>query len=337
MCWSVSLLTGWGQVSDDFNDGDDAGWTRMSPLAGIGGTSAYSFPGGNSYRIQVGASPNAAAVGQSRGGSLRADVNHSAFRVSVDVVAADASLEQDIGILARVTNPGLGTLNGYSATFDTDEGRVYLGRVDGEQPVVMDSVEVPLDAAKDYRIVFHGFGGQFLVEVFDVADLTTTIGTVVGFDDLYASGSTGLFGNAGLAEGTVDVTFDNFEAAENPDTDQDGMSDPVEVAVFGSLSQTGEGDFDGDGTSNADELNAGTDPTVAGSEFAIIDLLVEATVVKVAFFTVPGKIYRLEKSTDLKTWVVDEDAVFLDFDESLGGFESQRGGAAEYLRVTVGE
>ena len=337
LCFALCVTAGWAQVSDNFDDGNDAGWTRLNFLEAFGGSVTHSFPEGNTYRIQAGASPNAEMLGQGRAGSMRPDSVHSAFRVAVDIVGTDASLEQDIGILARVTNAGLGTLNGYSATFDTDESRAYLARVDGEMPVVMDSVEIPFDSAKDYRIVFHGNGGEFLVEVFDLADLTTTIGMITGFDDLYSEGATGLFGSAGQPTGTVDVTFDNFEAGRDPDFDQDGMSDPAELELFGNLDQSGSDDFDGDGVSNADELDAGTDPTVPGTDFELKAFLVEDDLVRVAFFRVPGKTYQLEKSSDLETWTVDENAAVLDLDDNLGGFATKRQTSGEFLRVTISD
>ncbi|MEN8679925.1 MAG: hypothetical protein ABF391_07710, partial [Akkermansiaceae bacterium] len=246
-CWAFLCATGWGQVSDDFNDGNDIGWTRLNPLAAVGGSANFSFPGGNTYRMQAGASPDPGAVGQGRAGALREDIDFTAFRVSVDIVEAEVSLEQDFGILARVSSPGLGTLNGYSATFDSDEERLYLSRVDAEQPAPLGNVDVPVQEGITYRIVFHGYQEQLLVEVFDVSDLTTPVVSLSGSDETYASGTTGLFGSSGPPDGTVDVTFDNFAADSNSDVDQDGMSDTVEASFFGNLDQPGDLDFDGDG------------------------------------------------------------------------------------------
>ncbi len=331
--WVFLGATGLGQVVDDFDDGDDAGWTRLNPLAEFGGSATFSFPGGNSYRVQAGTSPDPGALGQGRSGALREDVDHTAFRVSVDIVAVNAALEQDIGILARVTSPGLGTLNGYSATIDTDEGIAYLSRVDGEQPSILETVEVSLDAAKDYRMVFHGYQGQFLVEFFEVADLTAPIGTMSGFDDFYPEGSTGLFGSAGIADGTVDVTFDNFSADSKSDVDQDGMSDTLEASFFGNLDQTGDGDFDGDGRSNAEELRAGSDPKV----FDLIGLEVSAEMLMVRFFFAGGRSYLLEKSVDLENWEIDTNADFVDQGDGVGRLETGRNGEREFVRVKVGE
>ena len=331
--WAFLGATAWGQVSDDFNDGNDSGWTRLNPLAGVGGSSDFSFPGGDTYRIQAGASPDPGALGQGRAGSLREDVDLTAFRISVDIVNAEGSLEQDFGILARVTSPGLGTLNGYSATFDSDEERLYLSRVDGEQPDILGNVDVPIEDGAAYRIVFHGYQDQFLIEVFDVTDLTMPVVSLSGSDEIYDAGSAGLFGSAGVAEGTVDVTFDNFTADSNSDIDQDGMSDPVEASVFGNLDQTGEGDYDGDGRSNAGELQMGSDPKVID----LIGLEVSADLLVVSFSFAEGRSYRLEKSSDLKAWAVDGDAEFVDQGEGVGRLETGRSGGTEFIRVRVGD
>ena len=322
----------WAQVSDDFNDGNDDGWTRLNPLAGFGGAATFSFPGGNTYRMQAGASPSPEALGQSRVGSLRDGIHHTAFRVSVDIVEAEGALEQDYGILARVSTPGLGTLNGYSATFDSDEERLYLSRVDSEQATTLENVDVPIEEGKHYRMVFHGYQDQLLVEVFDVADLTTPVVSLAGSDGAYSGGMTGLFGSAGLADGTVDVTFDNFVADANSDVDQDGMSDTREVAAFGNLEQAGEADFDGDGRSNAEELVDGSDPRV----FDVTGLEMNDELLTVTFSFAEGRGYTLEKSTNLKDWITDEEATFVDEGEGVGRLETVRGSGRKFVRVKVG-
>lgn len=332
-CWAFFGATGWGQVNDDFNDGNDSGWTRLNPLAAVGGSANFSFPGGNTYRIQAGASPDPGAVGQGRAGSLREDVNQTAFRISVDIVDAEGSLDQDFGILARVSSPGLGTLNGYSATFDSDEERLYLSRVDGEQPAPLGDVDVPIEEGVSYRMVFHGYLEQFLIEVFDVTDLTTPVVSLSGSDETYAAGAAGLFGSSGPADGSVDVTFDNFAADSNSDVDQDGMSDTVEVSFFGSLDQIGEGDFDGDGRSNAEELRMGSNPTVID----LIGLEVSTELLMVRFSFAEGRSYTLEKSVDLKTWAVDGDTTFVDQGEGIGRLETGKSGGPEFVRVRVGD
>jgi len=80
------------QFNDNFDDGNDSGWTRLEPLKPHGGTTAFTFPAGNSYRMTSGASPAPAVLGQSRVGSYRPDTGSSSFRISVDLIDADAAL-----------------------------------------------------------------------------------------------------------------------------------------------------------------------------------------------------------------------------------------------------
>src|SRR5262249_36264177 len=59
---------------DDFNDGNDDGWTRYSPLAPFGAPGTFSFPSGG-YRIQAAPSPDLAALGPGRAGSARPEID----------------------------------------------------------------------------------------------------------------------------------------------------------------------------------------------------------------------------------------------------------------------
>jgi len=102
----ICLMPGWSQVSDDFEDGNDDGWTRLNPLGDFGGKATFSFPGGESYRFQVGTSPNAETLGQARGGSLRADIDHTAFRVSVESSAVFTDLGDGVGEIEADKNDG---------------------------------------------------------------------------------------------------------------------------------------------------------------------------------------------------------------------------------------
>lgn len=333
----LSPLTLKGQIRDDFNDGNDDGWTRLNPLSDFGVSATYSFPDGASYRMQATASPNPDALGQSRIGSLRGEASYSAFRVAVDLVSFDASIEQDVGILARVTTPGLGTLNGYSATFDIDEGRVFISRIDAEEPSGVGDADAVLDPENDYRLVFHGYEGRFLVEVYDVADLANPIALAEGEDETYQNGEAGLFGNAGQPAGVLDFTLDNYTSDDRPDVDRDGMPDPIEVGFFGDLDQPGDLDFDGDGRDNALELEQGTDPTVKDSSVEVRQIIVASDLVKVEFQTLAGNNYQLEKSTDLENWVVDEDAEFVDIGDGVGALTTSRELSTGFLRVTTVE
>ncbi len=54
------------------------------------------------------------------------------------------------------------------------------------------------------------------------------------------------------------------------DSDLDGMDDDVETAIFGDLSQTGDGDYDLDNWPNLAEIQANTDPLNADDHSALI-------------------------------------------------------------------
>ena len=334
---SLSPVALAGQVSDDFNDGDDLGWTRLNPLSDFGVNTTYSFPGGMSYRMQATASPNPDALGQSRIGSLRSDANFTAFRISMDLVSFDPAIEQDVGILARVTTPGLGTLNGYSATFDIDEGRVFISRIDAEEPSGVGDVDAVLNPENDYRLVFHGFKGRFLVEVYDVADLANPIALAEGEDETYQNGGAGLFGNAGQPTGVLDFTLDNYVSDDRPDIDRDGMADPIEDRFFGNLDQPGDLDFDGDGRDNALELEQGTDPTVKDSSVEVRQIIVVPDLVTIEFHTLAGKTYQLERSVDLENWAIDDKSEFLDKGEGIGVLTTPRGSGKEFFRVKISD
>ncbi|HYE99836.1 MAG TPA: galactose oxidase-like domain-containing protein, partial [Planctomycetota bacterium] len=64
---------------------------------------------------------------------------------------------------------------------------------------------------------------------------------------------------------SASATIDDNDAAPG-DTDADGLPDPWEQAYFGNLLQTGSGDPDGDGLSNAGEASAGSNPVQPDSD-----------------------------------------------------------------------
>ena len=196
--------------SDDFNDGNDTGWTRYDPLVGAGGQPAtYSFPAGG-YRIQASASPGA-AFGPARAGSNRLDATYGDFVASVDVVNWDNTLDQVFGISARIRQPALGTTDGYGLIYFNQNGELLLDRFDDENDIELASTVVSLDPGLDYRFVFRGTGADFTGEIFELPNLTVPVATVSAFDATYQTGSSGLLVASDAGVGTVaDATFDNF-------------------------------------------------------------------------------------------------------------------------------
>jgi hypothetical protein len=54
-----------------------------------------------------------------------------------------------------------------------------------------------------------------------------------------------------------------------PDSDNDGLLDSWEIQYFGNLSQGPNGDPDGDGLTNLQEYQGGTNPTIYNSSYGL--------------------------------------------------------------------
>lgn len=203
-------------VSDDFNDGDDAGWDRYDPLVAVGASaSGFTFPNGG-YRLEASVSPNEGAFGPGRAASFRPDGVFSLFHVEVDVVNWEATLEQAFGSLARISSIGLGSTDGYGLIYTTGSTNFQLGRIDDENFTTLASVGLTLSPASDYRFIFDGTDENLTGFLYDLADLSTPLATLNATDFAYASGVTGVLVAADGNPGTADATFDNFSAVPEP-------------------------------------------------------------------------------------------------------------------------
>ena len=200
------------QITDDFNAGNDAAWTRHQPIQSFGAGGTYSFPNGG-YRIEAAGSPLPGAIGPARAASIATGVSLSDFSVSYDLVDWGAT-PQFAGALTRIGNLGLGTTSGYAAGFDFTVNRLFISRITGEQvsQVVSFSPVVPLDIAKDYRLTFTGIGNSFTGELSEIGGPVLTV--IAGSDGAYSTGGIGLLVAAQTPTAGVgaDATFDNFSA-----------------------------------------------------------------------------------------------------------------------------
>lgn len=233
---SATLLPAAQLIADDFNDGNDNGWSRYDPLGGLGVGPRATFTLVNgSYQIQALVSPNAAAAGPGRAGSYRSGVNFADFYVAVDILNWDEELNQAFGILARVQNVALGQTTGYAFTYDTgtaNAGDLDISKITGEDPsgVVSAPGNVHLPKNAGYRFVFMGKGSALEGRVYSLTNLETPLYVVQGTDATYTQGQVGLvvFDNTS-GTGSADATFDNFYASPAP---------PVRL----EMTRTAEGD-----------------------------------------------------------------------------------------------
>jgi hypothetical protein len=207
--------------TDDFNDGDDSGWTRQDSIGIIigGSFASYSFPDGG-YRISAGNSPAPSQMGPSRAASFRQDVSYNGrLFLSVDLKIVDPFIQQAAGLLAFVQpNPLPGAVFGYSLSFQPLTGDIVLNRIVGEQPFELAYSDLEGVASDSLRLVLVADNGQFSGAVYNLSDLVNPIAKVTASDSVYTTGTAGLFvfSDTDDATGPVDTVFDNYRA--NPIT-----------------------------------------------------------------------------------------------------------------------
>ena len=202
--------------TDDFDDGNDDGWARVNTLAGQGVPATWGFPNNNSYSIAM-AGHGIEQLGQPRAGSFREEVTYSDFYIAVDIIF-DPTIDQNMGILARVREVGLGTLDGYGAVYnprDADPGgKIYIANINDEAGVTIGEA-VPEEAlGENLRIVFRGKGPELTMELYSQEDLLNPVAVAEAFDESHESGIAGIFSFSDGVTVPIDATFDNYVAAE---------------------------------------------------------------------------------------------------------------------------
>jgi len=209
--------------SVDFNTGTDAGWTRYTLPAVYGAT--FSFPddgaGGKAYRIAApptGDDPY--GVANARGGSIRAEKTYSGrFSVAADMLSWNPDWSQETGLLFYVTDVGLGTTDGYAATYSSGYHALYISALVDESPTTIGELSgIVADTSHQYRLAVSSHDGYTLLfQIFDQADLDSPWASAVCQDSYghYSSGVCGLFvfeQNYPSATEGAEATFDNYVA-----------------------------------------------------------------------------------------------------------------------------
>ena len=159
------------------------------------------------------------ALGPPRAGSFIQDVTYENFYMAVDI-NFDPSIDQNMGVLARAKEPGLATLDGYGAVYnprDADPGgRLYILRIDDEAAIVMAEADIEEAVSENLRIVFRGKGRELKTELYTQEDLLKPIAATEVFEagDFFETGLLGVFSASDDVSVPIDVTFDNYIAAE---------------------------------------------------------------------------------------------------------------------------
>lgn len=213
-------------ITDDFDDGNDNGWTRLSPLTALGAPATFSFPGGG---YQITANPQAVGpqFGPARAGSLRPDATYSQFSQTVDIIDWDSTKTSMVmGMLARVATPGLGTTSGYSLTITPATGTLDIYRILNEGPagVVATGGAGALVVGQDYRLVFSGVGSHLSGQIYNLADLVNPLASISGNDATYISGNSGVLVYSNAGSEIANATFDNYVSA---------IPEPATMSILG--------------------------------------------------------------------------------------------------------
>lgn len=216
---AAALLAGVGPSAgqtDDFEDDNDGVWTHYDPLGGLGAGPRGTWTEANGeYQLQALTSPAPATYGAARAASLRSQV-YSNFYVAVDLVAWGAGLDQAIGILARIQDPGLGTTDGYVLSYQPVDQDVQISRINNEAAAgISPAIPVTLTPGQIHRLVFLGAGANLEGRVYVLPNTETPIVTVIATPDAtYASGMNGLlvYDNSSGGASTAEATFDDYYA-----------------------------------------------------------------------------------------------------------------------------
>jgi hypothetical protein len=229
---ALLLLVGGARIakaqSDDFNDGNDSGWTRYDPGSQLTFAGApfnvpgvYSFPSGG-YRLQGNAFPVAFDAGPARVGSYWDNVIFTNGQMGIDLVSWDSSLETAFGFILRVSNVGLGSTMGYTVNYLNASGSLEINRVASEaSEATVGTTPCSLDpAGGPYRMIAEAYNNLIVGRIFRASDLSAPIASVIGDDWTHPEGKAGLFayddGPAIDMTSALDVTFDNYSAVALP-------------------------------------------------------------------------------------------------------------------------
>lgn len=221
--------------SDDFEDGNDVGWSHYQPLKDFGAGGSFTVSGGL-YRLSAPASPAPAVLGPQRIGSLRPDKIYTRARVQADITGWRTNINQAFGLIGRAAKLGLGTTEGYTYNYNSVSGFHQINLVQGEQATrQVNESAFPLNPADRYRMVFILTGEILVGRLYSITNSSIPLHSVAGMDENFQGGISGVFAYALTADHALDTRYDNY-AADEPG--------PVRATVLDATPAVGEAPAD---------------------------------------------------------------------------------------------
>jgi hypothetical protein len=186
-------------------------------------------------------------------------------------------------------------LNAFRTKYAVQAGAIILGPYSGKLANSSASVELARPDAPETIGPDAGLIPYILVDKVKYFDAAPWPATADGTGQSLTRVTLANFGNDPVNWSAATPT--PGPQGPNPDTDGDGMDDAWENTYFGNLSRNGTGDFDGDGLTDLQEFNAGTDPKVFASalRLQVVDTL--PTVLQ--FNATANRLYTIEYKNSL--------------------------------------
>jgi hypothetical protein len=222
-------------ISDDFDDGDAAGWTQIDTLgaAGLAEPTLFEFPSGNGFRIDArGTHPFQWA----RSGAVREDCESQEVVIEVDIVDFETR-NHEIGISGRVEGWGLDKNRGYFLFYNPRDEKLKLWRVVADNPggiSVLKTVAIDLGERSAFHLKLRIVGDQLIGAISGVDTPDEPLATIEATDGEIAGGHCGLSVLAPGAGMPAAATFDNFKAY-HPDNRPKEESSALSIGTVSKL------------------------------------------------------------------------------------------------------
>lgn len=213
--------------SDNLNDGNDTSgvaWTHYTLPSIFAAT--YSFPaddsGGKAYRISAPAT--SAPYGNARAGSyVKTNTYTTRFSVGTDLLAWSTAGRPEVGLFWYFHDIGLGTSDGYVATYSPSNRNIYVSVVTNEAQQAyfcrLEDGDITLNSTNRIRMVASSHDGYtFVFTVYNLLEPNTPWASAIGLDSMWYGFGT----NCGLlimnedypSTNGASATFDNYVATE---------------------------------------------------------------------------------------------------------------------------